>query len=76
MSRFVFKVDHVNYIVTIGSVILSALGILMIASNYSIGLFNNYYELTENEGIILIFLLMIVVILNFVNIIFKLSKKA
>ncbi|MFX0184935.1 MAG: hypothetical protein ACFE95_17775 [Candidatus Hodarchaeota archaeon] len=78
MPRYVFKDDHINYIVTIGSGILSILAILIIASNFSIGLFNNYYELTENEGIILILLLIIIIILNFVSMIYNLrniSKK-
>ena len=47
----------------------------MIFNSYSIGLFDNYYELTDDEGLGLIILLILVVILNLSNIIIKAAKR-
>ncbi|MFX0172647.1 MAG: hypothetical protein ACFE9L_12070 [Candidatus Hodarchaeota archaeon] len=75
MSKLAFlKEDNANYLVTIGSIILCVVGILLSASSYSSGLFSNYYELTEIEGIILIMSLVFVVILNIGGLVLKLRK--
>ncbi|MFX0150101.1 MAG: hypothetical protein ACFFAJ_04930 [Candidatus Hodarchaeota archaeon] len=76
MSKVAFlKEIDFFYVVTIGSIILSLIGIFMTASGFSTGLFSNYYELSEIEGIVQIMALGFIIILNLVSIILRLTKE-